>query len=206
VRSTGDGREAAPLEKGNTVPLFKGKHIRRELVVELSWETAQGAEEDYDLDLSAFLVAADGKVPNENRFYCVYYNSERSADGSTWHHAAQHTEDPTDDEIIYVHLNEVNGSVEKIVFVVSIYQGEMLGHSFDRMAQARLSIRGEVVGGKDEMVEIATDTVAGRYEGQTAVIVGEIHRVKQGGWEYRKIDRGFPNLVEVGNVYGVSFR
>jgi tellurium resistance protein TerD len=206
--STGDGREVAPLGKGNTVPLFKGKRIKRELVVDLSWETAPGAEEDYDLDLSAFLVTRDGTVPHGNRFYCVYYNSERSADNSTWHHAAtRHPEDQSDEEIIYVHLNEVNDVVDKIVFVVSIYEGEVLGHTFDRMTKAQLTIRGEVIGGKDELVEIATDTIAGRYENQTAVIVGEIHRTPKqyGGWEYRRIDRGFANLVDVGAVYGVVF-
>jgi tellurium resistance protein TerD len=204
----GGGKDIAPLGKGGTVPLFKGKRIKRELVVDLSWETAPGAEEDYDLDLTAFLVTREGSVPYGNRFYCVYYNSERSADGSTWHHAAnRHTEDASDDEIIYVHLNEVNDMVEKIVFVVSIYEGEVLGHSFDRMTKAHLTIRGEVLGGRDELVDIATDTIAGRYEGQTAVVVGEIHRTPKqfGGWEYRRIDRGFTNLVEVGAVYGVTF-
>lgn len=203
------GGSTAPLGKGNTLPLFKGKRIKGELTVDLAWDVVAEAEEDYDLDLTAFLVTREGKVPNGNRFYCVYYNGERSADNSTWHHAS--TSPPgesTDDEVIYVHLAQVSEAVDKIVFVVSIYDGDILGHTFSKMTKATVSISGEVVGGHEEQEIIATDAIAGHYEGMTAVIVGEIHRAPRtpGGWEYRRIDRGYPNLVEVGKIYGVDFQ
>ena len=201
------GRGPSPLAKGKTLPLFKGKRITGEITVDLSWDLVPDAEEDYDLDLSAFLVTRAGRVPNDNRFYCVYYNNDRSSDNSTWHHAS--TSPPgetTDDEIIYVHLDQVNEAVDKIVFVVSIYDGEVLDHTFAHMTKATVTIGGQVSGG--ELETIATDTISGRYEGMTAVIVGEIHRAPRvpGAWEYRRIDRGFPSLIEVGKVYGVDFR
>lgn len=203
------GHGPAPLRKGNSLSLLKGKRIKGEITVDLAWDLVPEAEEDYDLDLSAFLVTRAGKVPNDNRFYCVYYNNDRSADNSTWHHAS--TSQPgerTDDEIIYVHLDQVNEAVDKIVFVVSIYDGEVLDHTFAHMTKAMVTISGQVAGEGDEAQTIATDTVSGRYEGMTAVIVGEIHRVPRApeSWEYRRIDRGFPSLIEVGKVYGVEFR
>jgi TerD domain len=51
------------LGKGNTLPLFKGKRVKGELKVDLAWDLVPDAEEDYDLDLSAFLVTRSGKVP-----------------------------------------------------------------------------------------------------------------------------------------------
>ena len=200
-------RGPAPLGKGNTLPLFKGKRIKGEITVDLAWDLVPDAEEDYDLDLSAFLVTRAGRVPNDNRFYCVYYNNDRSSDNSTWHHASTSAPgETTDDEIIYVHLDQVNEAVDKIVFVVSIYDGEVLDHTFSHMTKATVTISGQVAG--DEMEPIATDAISGRYEGMTAVIVGEIHRAPRtpGAWEYRRIDRGFASLIEVGKVYGVDFR
>lgn len=202
-------RGTAPLGKGSTLPLFKGKRIKGEITVDLAWDLVPDAEEDYDLDLSAFLVTRAGRVPNDNRFYCVYYNNDRSSDNSTWHHASTSAPgETTDDEIIYVHLDQVNEAVDKIVFVVSIYDGEVLDHTFAHMTKATVTIGGQVAGAGDEMETIATDTISGRYEGMTAVIVGEIHRAPRtpGAWEYRRIDRGFPSLIEVGKVYGVDFR
>lgn len=207
--TTGNLGGAAPLEKGNALPLFKGKRVTGELTVDLSWDLVNEAEEDYDLDLSAFLVTRAGTVPHNNRFYCVYYNNERSADNSTYHHAAtMQPGEVTDDEIIYVHLSLVSEEVDKIMLVVSIYDGEVLAHTFDKMSKATVTISGEILGGGKEQEVIATDTISGRYEGKTAVIVGEIHRAPRtpGAWEYRRIDRGFPSLVEVGKVYGVDFR
>src|SRR5689334_14948118 len=133
------GAGPAPLGKGKTLPLFKGKRIKGELSVDLAWDVVADAEEDYDLDLTAFLVTREGKVPHGNRFYCVYYNNDRSADNSTWHHASlsspgERTDDESnDDEIIYTHLGQVSDEVDKIVFVVSIYDGEILGHTFSKM-------------------------------------------------------------------------
>jgi tellurium resistance protein TerD len=203
------GNGPAPLGKGTTLPLFKGKRITAELVVDLAWDLVSDAEEDYDLDLSAFLVTRAGTVPHNNRFYCVYYNNERSADNSTYHHTAtMQPGEVTDDEIVYVHLSQVHDDVDKIMLVVSIYDGDVLGHTFQKMTKATVTISGEIMGGRGELETIATDTIAGHYEGMTAVVIGEIHRAPRtpGGWEYRRIDRGFPSLVEVGKLYGVDFR
>ena len=86
------------LKKGQKVSLTKGNPGLKNVVVGLGWDTNSsdtGAE--FDLDASAFLVGASGKVENEKNF--VFYNNLISADGSVVHTGDNHTgEGEGDDE------------------------------------------------------------------------------------------------------------
>nr|WP_315015333.1 TerD family protein [uncultured Campylobacter sp.] len=75
---------AVNLSKGGRVSLSKEAPGLSKILVGLGWDTNTsdtGAE--FDLDASAFLVGASGKVENEKNF--VFYNNLVSADGSVVH-------------------------------------------------------------------------------------------------------------------------
>ena len=70
-----------------------------------------GAE--FDLDASAFLVGASGKVENEKNF--VFYNNLVSADGSVVHTGDNRTgEGDGDDESIKIDLAKISPSGKEI--------------------------------------------------------------------------------------------
>lgn len=190
----------------NSFSRIKGRRIKAELEIHLGWETFEEGEQDFDLDLSAFLVTKQGKVPGHNKYYCVFYHNHRSEDGSTIHR--KHDEqggDPEDREIIAVHLDNVTDEVHKIVFVVSIYDAEALGQTFGKMKSATISLSGDV-GGDGVLVEIVRDHFETRHGNDTAVVIGEIYRATKTSWEYKRIDHAYPSLTEVGRVYGVEFK
>ena len=43
--------------------------------VGLGWKVNQISDEDFDLDVSAFMVTSSGKIPSDD--YLVFYNSEK---------------------------------------------------------------------------------------------------------------------------------
>ena len=61
---------AINLTKGQRIDIGLSK-----LTVGLGWDPNDGSGYDFDLDASAFLLAANRKIPNDN--YFVFYNSEK---------------------------------------------------------------------------------------------------------------------------------
>ena len=74
---------AVNLSKGQKISLDKGMTLA---LVGLGWDTNRysgGAE--FDLDASAFLLGANGKVRKDEDF--IFYGNLKSADGSVTHTA-----------------------------------------------------------------------------------------------------------------------
>ena len=87
---------AVNLSKGQKISLDKGMTLA---LVGLGWDTNRydgGAE--FDLDASAFLLGANGKVRKDEDF--IFYGNLKSADGSVTHTGDNRTgEGEGDDEI-----------------------------------------------------------------------------------------------------------
>ena len=109
------------LQKGQKISLEKdGGGELRQVVVGLGWDTADTGA-DFDLDASAILCGANGKMINGKDF--VFYNNQKHPSGSVWSTGDNRTgEGDGDDEQLIVDLPKVPQNYEKIVFVVTIYQ------------------------------------------------------------------------------------
>lgn len=94
---------AVNLSKGQKISLDKGMTLA---LVGLGWDTNRysgGAE--FDLDASAFLLGANGKVRKDEDF--IFYGNLKSADGSVTHTGDNRTgEGEGDDEVLYIGLHE----------------------------------------------------------------------------------------------------
>ena len=157
--------------------------------------------DDLKLDLSAFLLGSDDKVMYGDRTYCVFYNNHLSTDRST-----RFLEDETDgSEFILAHLKDVEESVRKIVFAVSIYDADVLSHTFGLVTDARFWLEGEFAN-KPGMSEIHSDNLSELFPDQSAVVIGEVYRSGK-SWDYRKLGAGhtYADLAEIGSAYGVRF-
>ena len=71
------------LTKGSNLSLTKSAPGLTKAVVGLGWDPRTTTGEPFDLDASALLVAADGKVRSSADF--IFYNQPAAADSSVTH-------------------------------------------------------------------------------------------------------------------------
>src|SRR3954451_21082692 len=120
---------AVSLSKGGNVSLTKAAPGLTAVNVGLGWDVRTTTGADFDLDASALLCGADGKVVSDQHF--VFFNNLKSPEGSVEHTGDNLTgEGEGDDEMIKVNLAAVPAEVDKIVFAVSIYDAETRSQSF----------------------------------------------------------------------------
>jgi len=168
-----------------------------------------GKEEEYDLDAIAFLLDSNGKVANLGRTVqrqngqqinlyegdVIYFNSMNHPSGHIWLTGDNRTgEGDGDDEQIIVKLDSLEEKYQKILFVVSIYQGRKNNQHFGMVENA--FIRAVDAKGK----EITKFSLSGdsSVNGMCSMIFSEVYR-KDGGWKFRAIGepRTTDNFVEI---------
>ncbi|MBX4774743.1 TerD family protein, partial [Klebsiella oxytoca] len=105
------------LSKGGNVSLSKAAPTMKNVLIGLGWDARSTDGQDFDLDASAFLLAANGKVRGDADF--IFYNNLKSVDGSVTHTGDNRTgEGDGDDESLKIKLDAVPADVDKIIFVV----------------------------------------------------------------------------------------
>jgi tellurium resistance protein TerD len=101
------------LSKGGNVSLSKTAPSMKNVLVGLGWDARSTDGQDFDLDASAFLLAANGKVRGDADF--IFYNNLKSADGSVTHTGDNRTgEGDGDDESLKIKLDAVPGMSTKL--------------------------------------------------------------------------------------------
>lgn len=172
-------------------------------------------EEEYDLDAIAFLLDKNGKVADLGRTVqlsngnqkglfegdVVFFNSMKHPSGQIWLTGDNRTgAGDGDDEQIIVKLNSLDEKYQKILFVVSIYQGKKNNQHFGMVENA--FIRAVDAKGK----EITKYSLSGdeSMNGMCSMIFSEVYR-KDGEWKFRAI--GDPqqtdNFVEILKKYTI---
>ena len=127
------------LSKGGNVSLTKEAPGLTAVTIGLGWDVRTTTGTDFDLDASAILTNADGKVTSDQGF--VFFNNLKSPDGSVEHTGDNITgEGEGDDEQIKVNLAGVPADVTKIVFPVSIYDAESRQQSFGQVRNAFIRV------------------------------------------------------------------
>jgi len=196
---------AISLKKGQGVSLMKSEYDLSMVTIGLGWdinEEKKGLlgslfgkkEEEYDLDVIAFLCDANGKVQNlggvdaNNRVTLVggdiiFFNSLRHASGCIWLTGDNRTgAGDGDDEQIIVKLNDLPDAYQKIVFVVQIYGGQKQGQNFGKVQNA--FIRAVDSKGK-EMARFDLSGGAG-FAQYCSMLFAELVR-ESGGWKFNAI-------------------
>ena len=176
---------AVNLSKGGRVSLSKEAPGLSKILVGLGWDTNTsdtGAE--FDLDASAFLVGASGKVENEKNF--VFYNNLVSADGSVVHTGDNRTgEGEGDDESIKIDLAKISPSVKEIDIVVTIHEAVARRQNFGMVRNSFMRIVDERSG-----KEIARYDLEEDFSTEPAVSFGKIY-FKDNEWRFAANRSGF---------------
>ena len=186
------------LSKGGNVSLSKEDPGLARILIGLGWDTRTTDGTDFDLDASAFLLAAGDKVRGDSDF--IFYNNLRSADGSVEHTGDNRTgEGDGDDEALTVDLGTVPADVQKIAVAVTIHDGEARRQSFGMVSNAFIRIVNDVTGRELSRYDLAEDAST-----ETAMIFGEIYR-HNGDWKFRAVGQGFKGgLAPMARNFGVN--
>lgn len=196
-----------------TVTLGLGWDVRQKSSGFLGKLFGGGKEDEYDLDAIAFLLDSNGKVANLGRkvqatngrtvnLYegdVIFFNSMQHPSGHIWLTGDNRTgAGDGDDEQIIVKLNALDQKYQKILFLVSIYQGRQNNQHFGMVENA--FIRAVDSKGK----EIARYSLSGdsTFNGMCSMTFAELYR-KDGSWKFRAIGEPHPtdNFVDLLKKY-----
>ncbi|GHT16449.1 chemical-damaging agent resistance protein C [Planctomycetales bacterium] len=171
-----------------------------EICIGLGWEVYVSEGTNFDLDASAFLLGANGKVRSDADF--IFYNQLKSKDGSVEHTGDNLTGDGEgDDEMIKVTLNAVPDDVQRIAFAVTIHEAEARKQNFGQVQTAFIRIINLT-----DNSQITKYDLSEEYSGETAMIFGELYRYN-GEWKFKAIGQGFTGgLSGVAQHYGVNIK
>ena len=218
---------AINLVKGQTIDLRKNDKGEAfdlsKVTMGLGWDVRQKntgflgklfgpKEEEFDLDAIAFLLDENDKILSLGRTVnqngrqiglfegdVIFFNSMRHPSGNIWLTGDNRTgAGDGDDEQIIVKLDSLDATYQKIVFVVSIYQGRQNNQHFSMVENA--FIRAVDAKGK-EITRYSLSGDATLNEMCTMVFAEAYH--KDGGWKFRAIGEPYQtdNFLEVLKKY-----
>ncbi|MEU0526512.1 MULTISPECIES: TerD family protein [Streptomyces] len=186
------------LSKGGNVSLTKAAPNLTAVTVGLGWDVRTTTGNDFDLDASALLTNAEGKVTGDGNF--VFFNNLKSPDGSVEHTGDNTTgEGEGDDEAIKVNLATVPADVDKIVFPVSIYEAETRQQSFGQVRNAFIRVVNQADNNELARYDLTEDAST-----ETAMVFGELYR-NGAEWKFRAIGQGYASgLRGIAQDFGVN--
>lgn len=189
---------AISLNKGGNLSLSKTDPNLVRVLIGLGWDQRATDGAAFDLDASAFLLTASGKVRGDHDF--IFYNQLKSQDG-----AVEHTGDNRsgqgdgDDETLLVNLSKVAPEVEKIAITVTIHDAKARGQNFGQIANAFIRVVNQ-----DTNVEVVRFDLAEDYSTETAMVFGEVYR-HNGEWKFKAVGQGYSGgLAAMCQQYGIQ--
>lgn len=189
---------AISLNKGGNLSLSKTDPNLVRILIGLGWDERATDGAAFDLDASAFLLTATGKVRGDHDF--IFYNQLKSKD-----HSVEHTGDNRsgqgdgDDETLLVDLSKVSPEIEKVAITVTIHDAQARGQNFGQIANAFIRIVNQ-----DTNVEVVRFDLAEDYSTETAMVFGEVYR-HNGEWKFKAVGQGYAGgLAAMCQQYGIQ--
>ncbi len=165
------------LRPGQNVSLDGG-----ELNVAVDWATGS-----HDLDVSALVLGADGKVRSDRDF--IFYNQPTSPDGAVAH-AGKTTSGGNTSDGVTMQLGRLDGSIDRVVIAISVD-----GARFANVTRLRVNVTGS---GSVSYTFTPAATV------ETALICAEVYRRNE-QWRLRAVGQGYSDgLAGLARDFGVD--
>lgn len=189
---------AISLQKGGNVSLSKEAPTMQKMRIGLGWNVRATDGDAFDLDGSAFLLNAAGKVRSNADF--IFYNQKASAEGSVTYTGDNRTgEGDGDDETLLIDLSKIPADVEKVAFCVTIHEAEARRQNFGQVSNAFIRCVNE-----DNKSEVARYDLSEDASVETAMVFGELYR-HNGEWKFKAIGQGFKGgLLALAQHFGVN--
>ena len=171
------------LTKGERFNLSQEVPNFNKLAIALGWQVSQTAQ-NCDIDASVFMLAADGRIPDEK--YFVFYNNLTSPDGAVRHSGdSRNGQIEGDDETVYVDLSKINSAIQEIVFVVTIHEGQQNNQSFSLVTNAFIRLYNS-----ENLSELVRYNLNQIFSQETALEFGRLYK-KNGEWRFQPVGQGY---------------
>ncbi|HJF31032.1 MAG TPA: TerD family protein [Sporosarcina psychrophila] len=200
------------LQKGQRIDLTKGHPGLERIVVGLGWDpiekkksgllgglfgggNAGGSDSNMDIDASVIMLQDDKFVSKDN---LVYFGNLKSKCGSVTHTGDNTTGDGDgDDEQVIVDLKMIPASINKLVFVVNIYDCVKRKQDFGQVENAFIRVMNSA--NNEELLKFS---LSESYAGSTSLTVAEIYR-SGSEWKFAAVGSGSSDagLGEMVNKY-----
>ncbi|MFB5763004.1 TerD family protein [Paenibacillus medicaginis] len=190
---------AVNLSKGQKVDLTKSNPGLTKIKVGLGWDLNKyDGGSGFDLDASAFLLNAAGKVSSDQDF--IFYNNPSNSNHSIAISGDNRTgEGAGDDESVMIDLANVPTEVHKIAFCITIHEARERNQNFGQVANSYVRVVNEA--NNEELIryDLGED-----FSVETAITVGELYR-HNGEWKFSAVGSGFQDgLAGLCRDYGVT--
>ena len=203
------------MQKGQTISLDKEQFDLSSVTVGLGWDVRKpqssgglgglfkGKSAEYDLDAVAFLLDANGKVANLGQRLVggdvIFFNSLKHPSGAIWLTGDNRTgAGDGDDEQIIVKFNQLSLAIERIVFLVVIYQGRQNKQQFGMVDNAYIRAV-DARGVEIARFDLSNDPA---FQNMCSVTFAEAYR-RDGGWKFRAVGNPHPTdqIVDLVSPY-----
>lgn len=178
-----------PVQKGQKISIDGGTPLTA-LKACFGWNSTNA---ECDVDVSAFMLGADGKVIGDEWF--VFYGQTNSPDNST----IFQMDNGTYREVIDINLQTLNPAVKKIVFVLTINEALEKHLHFGMMKDAYVRILNPQTGS-----ELVSFQMSDYYSNVISMMIGEIY-LHNGAWKFNAVGNGVAkDLMGLCELYGVQ--
>ena len=183
------------LQKGQRISLSKEAPGLTRLICGLGWDVAEKSgggffskfgksQEECDLDASIICLNSANKLTDPKNI--VYFGNLQHPSGSITHQGDNRDgAGDGDDEVIVVNLPAIPAEIEKLVFVVNIYDCKTRKQDFAQIKNAFV-----------RLVDASTNKELARYDlsgteyvGMTGMVMAEVYRHNQ-EWKMAAIGNG----------------
>ncbi|MQY02646.1 TerD family protein [Actinomadura macrotermitis] len=186
------------LSKGGNVSLTKQAPGLSAVTVGLGWDLRTTTGTDFDLDASALVLDASGKIVTDQHF--VFFNNLRTPDGGVEHTGDNKTgAGEGDDEQIKVNFGALPDLAERVAFAVSIYDADSRGQNFGQVRNAYIRVVNQGDGAEMARYDLSEDAST-----ETAMVFGELYR-NGTEWKFRAVGQGYASgLAGIAMDFGVN--
>ena len=189
---------AINLQKGQRVALDNSLQMA---LVGLGWDTNRyDGGFDFDLDASAFLLGANGKLLRDEDF--VFYNNTNARNGAVIHKGDNTTgAGDGDDEVIVINFSKIPDEIQKIAICVTIHDAIERRQNFGQVSNAyvrvaKLGSEFDTVGEDQLRFDLEEE-----FSIETGLVVCEIYR-HNGEWKFNAVAAGYQGGLEaILNMY-----
>ena len=194
---------AVNLQKGQKIDLTKTNAGLKKVMVGLGWDEVEQKRrlfapkpQDIDCDASVILCGKDGKVISQDvKSCCVYFGNLRHASGAIIHQGDNLTGNGEgDDEQIMVDLSLLPPQVQKLVFVVNIYDANVRHQHFGMIRNAFIRIVDTT-----SRTELCRFNLTEEYSGMQGLVVGELYR-HNNEWKFNAVGQGIREASRLMNI------
>lgn len=166
------------LQKNDILDLTKREPGLTKVILGAGWDVAQTGQA-FDLDISAFLLDANGKITSTDQV--IYFNN-KTASGIQLMGDNRTGAGEGDDEEIHLDLTQIPAHTSKVVFAVTIYDANTRRQTFGMVQNSYVRLVNPLKGNH----EICRFNLKEEGSTGTAVIFAELYRDGQ-EWQFKAI-------------------